>query len=86
MAKAYIEREAALNIVKHNWRDFSNANDAIQQSIDDFKRIPAADVREVVHARWLDGYRRQLCPICCYKGMRSWRFCPQCGAMMDGEG
>lgn len=48
--------------------------------------LAAADVRPVVHARWLDGYRRQPCPICCYKGMRSWRFCPQCGAMMDGEG
>ena len=32
--------------------------------------------------RWLDGYKRQTCSLCKGKGVRSWNYCPYCGADM----
>ena len=51
----------------------------------------AADVREVVHARWIEnGIPDSMlsgCSACGYTcGAYSMRYCPNCGAMMDGEG
>lgn len=46
---------------------------------------PTADVVEVVHGEWKDGYKRQSCSVCHYRGMRSWNYCPNCGADMRGE-
>ena len=40
---------------------------------------------EAVHGEWVDGYKRQSCSACHYRGMRSWNYCPNCGAKMDGE-
>lgn len=37
----------------------------------------------VKHGRWLDGNSRQPCSVCRYRGMKSWNFCPNCGAIMD---
>ena len=34
------------------------------------------------HGRWLDGNSRQPCSVCRYRGMKSWHFCPNCGADM----
>lgn len=46
--------------------------------------LPPADVVQVVYAHWIDGYRWQTCSKCRNKGKRSWKFCPYCGAKMDG--
>ena len=35
--------------------------------------------------KWIDGYKRQRCSICRYSGVRSWEYCPKCGARMEGE-
>ena len=48
---------------------------------------PAADVREVVHARWLDnGIPNSVlsgCSVCGYScGASNMNFCPSCGADM----
>ena len=45
---------------------------------------PTADVVEVVRGEWIDGYKRQSCSVCHFRGMRSWNFCPHCGADMRG--
>ena len=42
-----------------------------------------ANVVEVVHGEWIDGYKRQSCSVCHYRGMRSWNYCPNCGAKME---
>lgn len=89
----YIEREDALSILRKNWRSMSDANDAIQQSICDIGKLPAADVRPVVRGQWdADG----LCSACgnrwneyLHDGADDWGyfdpmppFCLNCGADM----
>lgn len=81
----YIERDAALRIV----RGFCHSAN-IESEIE---RLPAADVRPVVHARWIEDGDNQ--PISCDKvyccsncrGSRRFEtqftpFCPNCGADM----
>ena len=48
-----------------------------------FDEQPTADVKPVVHGEWLNGYKRQTCSVCRYRGMRSWNYCPNCGAEME---
>lgn len=58
--------------------------------------IPAADVVEVRHGRWIiedkyTDYRTERCSSCGFVANRSyvqdvWFYCPRCGAKMDGGG
>ena len=68
----------------------------------DILRIPAADVRPVVHARWVDTQpelqnwqsRKDgmafYCSACKHRAGKhkhtTYQYCPWCGAMMDGGG
>lgn len=45
---------------------------------------PAADVIEVVHGRWIEGKTLEKCSVCGKKGFPDWKYCPNCGAKMDG--
>lgn len=57
--------------------------DAILASVDD---IPAADVRENDHARWKgQGFGYYMCSLCnsVYGYSNKFKFCPNCGAIMD---
>lgn len=61
------------------------------------KDIPAVDAVPVVHARWTEGTTRigmwRKCSVCgveqterdAYGYMNSFKFCPKCGARMDGD-
>lgn len=56
----------------------------------DIDAMPAADVQEVKHGKWLNyrfGLEVVTCSICraVYEGGDSFRFCPKCGAKMDLE-
>jgi len=47
-----------------------------------------ADVRPNIHARWeSDGHGHIICTACKGANVSTWksRFCPMCGAIMDGE-
>lgn len=53
------------------------------------EETPTADVQEVRHGKWLAdrfGMERAICSVCgaVYEGGDSFRFCPNCGARMDG--
>ena len=62
--------------------------------------IPAADVAPVVHGKWTekdnsmyDLYMREnihwstyICSACNGEVMKDFRYCPNCGARMDGDG
>ena len=50
------------------------------------QNAPTVDAVEVVHGRWLEGNGRQPCSKCKYRGIKSWNYCPNCGAKMDGDG
>lgn len=48
---------------------------------------PTADVQEVKHGKWYDATPKVFCSCsyCGGGGHRHYKFCPWCGAKMDGE-
>lgn len=93
--KEYIEREALIKMVKEKSTtrfDWSESVD-IEDLIPAIKDIPAADVAPVRHGEWkiidktVHGVEAE-CSECKYQiifGMSHiGRYCPDCGAIMDG--
>lgn len=88
--KEYIERVTALNALIRALGYCQCANDVIT-------RIPAADVAEVRHGKWVEYPRAHYfkCSECKYtvpyrkaifvNGNREYDYCPSCGARMDKE-
>ncbi len=102
MSKEYIEREAVANAVK-KWLGMAkcpyitgsyNQGEiaAYETALDEIITIPAADVVEVRHGRWIkiEGLSSDYC---CSECNKQWwtpfpeemHYCPNCGAKMDGE-
>ena len=86
----YIEREALLlRIDCHGTNKFGMLDDDIRAFV---KAQPAADVAPVVHGEWLlrhEGYGHYWeCSSChknpCIYVTKDTRYCPNCGAKMDG--
>jgi hypothetical protein len=86
MPDEYISREAAVKALFAPGMCYA----PIQLQI--VKDLPAADVAEVVHARWKRVRSNWYCTGC-NKGYRitkgapmasSFSYCPNCGAKMDG--
>ena len=93
--KEYIEREAALEailgltIVDPTVAQYANAVYLILQN------LPAADIAPVRHGRWIDAESDDGCTVwhcskCSYPikticGYPIYKYCPMCGALMDGE-
>ena len=48
------------------------------------EKAPTVDAVPVRHGRWNNGYEVQNCSECGYRGKRSYKYCPNCGAKMDG--
>ena len=79
----YIRREDALKALY---------NDYAYAAMDVIKRLPAADVAEVVHGRWIEDHDYLKCPECgvmvkwdfTFFDIGNWNYCPNCGAKMDG--
>lgn len=85
MPEEYISREAALEITTRTCGDYAAA-------FAEIRKLPVADVAEVVHARWKRVRSNWYCTGC-NKGYRitkgatmasSFSYCPNCGAKMDG--
>ena len=77
----YIERKAL--------RDTLYDADAITMSgVKILNQFPGADVAPVRHGRWLPqvvlGQKAWDCSECKTLGSPHWKWCPVCGAMMDG--
>ena len=80
----YIKREEAIEAVKHAWGKGLEPSQYIEI-------IPAADVSQVRHGRWVKRGRKWQCTNC--KVLMSidgtpkenlLNYCPNCGAKMDG--
>jgi len=80
----YISREAAKQVL--DWHLVGDVADTACKLID---TVPAADVGPVRHGRWMDnGIPDSMltgCSACGFPcGAYSFRYCPNCGAKMDG--
>lgn len=89
MPDEYIRRAEALEITTRTCGDYAAA-------FAEIRKLPAADVAEVVHGQWymLDDCANAglYCSACgrrvhheefAYKKLKS-KYCPHCGARMDG--
>ena len=86
MPDEYISREAALTALQDS--DLFNTTERQLRAI---RELPAADVAEVVHGRWIwneegeiDWEQFYRCSNCGDKEYWESNFCPNCGAKMDG--
>lgn len=90
----YIEREMALSYAFR----YSSASGVSVAVIEGIRKCPTADVVEVRHGKWIeqdDGWGGVLytCSVCrcdwtTIDGTpfeNNMRYCPECGAKMDGE-
>ena len=85
--KEHIERAA----VKELFERYGATEDALAL----IENIPAADVVEVMHGRWMDAESDDgctvwhcsacSCPVKTIGGYPIYRHCPMCGARMDKE-
>ena len=87
MSDEYISREAALTALQDS--DLFNTTERQLRAI---RELPAADVAEVVHGRWIwneegeiDWEQFYRCSNCGNKEYWESNFCPNCGAKMDLE-
>ena len=85
----YIKREDAIDAVLdvyYNIPDIDLSGGQLEAAI---LNIPAADVAEVRHGRWLcvdtDTEQFFLCNRCKKKEYWESNYCPNCGAKMDKE-
>lgn len=81
----YIEREAVVKLREEFWKDRC---DYMAVRVTNIMNIPAADVVEVRHGKWLSqkllGENAWDCSECKTLGSPQWKWCPICGAKMDG--
>ena len=89
--KEYIERDAAIAFLEN-----MAASRYLIQCFENKERFPAADVAPVVHGEWEikkigDGGTTRTCSNCnitqtvnIYNNEVMFRYCPYCGAKMDG--
>lgn len=73
---------ALAEVMQNPWSDYDDLYDVAENS-------PAADVSSVVHGRWIARTGRAACSVCadeCWADSAlEYRYCPTCGAKMDGE-
>lgn len=77
----YIEREAALNIVKRTSGDYAAAWAEIS-------KLPAENVEPVKRGHWIHDRKEHVHCSNCGDGRNirtqiAWKFCPSCGAEMQ---
>lgn len=87
----YIRREDAIDAVNHALdRETILFSFVRNVAISALKKLPSADVVQVVHARWVNYSPVTIKCSQCGHVIHDWRYseckyCPNCGARMDGE-
>ena len=98
----YIDRDALLDDIPAAVKHGGMGEIIGQTLMRYVKRQPASNVAPVVHGRWkemhyeggiLDGTNFDRCSVCGYEGVFDdpafktvFKYCPNCGAKMDGGG
>lgn len=93
--KEYIERAVAVKKFENYRRDCEEENDEraaqiFEDCISELMAIPAADVAEVRHGRWVrdkwpSGTHKLICSECGEWSGKKSRYRPSCGALMKGD-
>lgn len=91
MADEYIRRDTALRAVTKRYGACRSPaqNRLLDETRNEIRGAPAADVAPVVHGQWGDngihGSMLRGCSVCGFTcGANSFFYCPSCGARMDG--
>ena len=86
------------NALITNLRTFKGLGSMVAETLVRFtEKQPTVDAVEVVHGRWIMGvdiadYEYGVCSVCGYEERdafpcnRTPKYCPECGAKMDGDG
>lgn len=86
----FIRREDALFALRKAERGGSmTALTRLERAYAEIREMPAADVAEVVHGRWIPFHSEaagdiQYCSACDIGFDARMDYCPHCGALMDG--
>lgn len=96
----YIKREVVFDVITDlaGKAPTRSAYEAVWKSARALRKIPAADVAPVVHARWIhsryddcsEQFELVKCSQCNHEAyamafyVRGGNYCPNCGAKMDG--
>ena len=95
--KKLIELDAAVDAVHRSYDtilDFRSDGETVANSVEDIlSKLPAVDAAPVRHGRWKEdpsGYGFWVCSHCGFVSEASgadilYRYCPHCGARMDGK-
>jgi hypothetical protein len=75
----FINREDALDAVLFALVGTGHQSRAIYA----IRELSTADVVEVRHGEWMDGFSRQICSVCFYRGCKAFKYCPNCGTKME---
>ena len=87
-----IDRETVLYLLKEKWNMFSDANDAMQESIDSIRALPNVQP-ERAKGNWVpideephEDFECNRCGnvMCAVYDIDDYKFCPECGADMRG--
>nr|DAH33647.1 MAG TPA: zinc-ribbon containing domain protein [Caudoviricetes sp.] len=90
MMADFIRREDALFALRKAERGGSmTALTRLERAYAEIREMPAADVAEVVHAKWIPFHSEaagdiQYCSACDIGFDARMDYCPHCGARMDG--
>lgn len=98
MAKKYVGAWQTLNIIDRTLKKenkeygITAVSFALERVKSYIQKLPAADVREVKHGRWIKEktsalvhWHCSVCGDCYYLDEPNAEYCPRCGAKMDGE-
>lgn len=90
MVSDLISRAAARDVI-NTWARIENENVRMNSLHNDLNAIPAVDAVPVAHGRWVISpgcwWPNGNCSICSEQhiGINYAKYCPNCGAKMDGE-
>ena len=89
--KEYIERGKLLRKAMYICKTYGIPKITTERLKKAMADSTAADVTEVRHGEWktpYDGFHDMIeivCSVCGHTGMKHFKYCPACGAKMDGE-
>lgn len=84
-----ISRRAVVERIENEYREWGDEYDALQ-ILGDIEDLPSAEPSQQKEAHWIDITHHIVyrCSYCGYyvdvNNIRDYKFCPHCGARMDG--